>query len=881
MVVSFVGKGAEVEPNENKKGADLKTAAATPTTAAIGTAQLEALLKNFKWRSVGPANMGGRVSDIAVVEEKNSTIYVGLGTGGLWKTINNGTSWEPIFDNQSVASIGAVAVSKSDPNLVWVGTGEPQGRNSSSWGDGVYKSTDAGRTWTNMGLKDSHTISRIVINPNDNNTVYVAAVGHLWGVNKERGLYKTTDGGKTWAHVLYINEKTGIVDLAIDPSDPNTLYAAAYQRLRTPWSFTSGGPDSGLHKTTDGGKTWRRLAEGLPSGPLGRIGVAVYQKDPNVIYTVIESDKGGRDQVITEKSRDGGVFRSEDKGETWRRVSDINPRPFYYSQIRIDPKDDNHIYVLGARFYLSDDGGKTFRSNVARTIHGDNHALWIDPSNPDHMILGSDGGIYFTYDHTKTWDFVNNIAIGEFYQVSVDMRKPYYICGGLQDNGSWCGPSATRNQDGITNADWYRVGGGDGFYVVNDPTDPNIVYAESQGGNAFRLNLKTGERKNLRPIPKEGEPGFRFNWNSPLVISHHDPKTLYFGGNRLFKLTERGDRVEPISPDLTTQDPQKMNTAGSYAESYCTIVTISESPLNPQLLWVGTDDGNLQVTRDGGLTWTNVVRNIPGLARHLYVSRVEASHFEEGAAYVSIDGHRNDLFAPLVFLTADFGQTWHSIANNLPLGGPVKVIREDLKNRNLLFTGTEFGIFVSFDRGGRWLPLKHGLPTVAVDDILIHPRERDLIIGTHGRSIYVLDDITPLEEITSEVLSSDVHLFNIRPVANFHYLPAGAAWGGRIFKAPNPPFGALIQYYLKTYTGTDVKISITDSAGKTVRELDGTRYPGPNRVVWDLQPTPSETFRRPDFERQIELVKPGEYNVTLSVGKEKQTTKVLVEEPGT
>ncbi len=836
--------------------------------------------------------MGGRVADFAVLESNPDTIFAGLGTGGVWKTTNNGVTWTPVFDREAVASVGAVAVSQSDPNIVWVGTGEANNRNSSSWGNGVYKSTDSGKTWSNMGLQETHDIGRIAIHPADKNTVYLAALGHLWGANPERGLYKTTDGGKTWTAVLQIDagtgpagSGTGVVDVAIDPSDPNIVYAAAYQRHRTPWNFTSGGPGSGLYKSADGGNTWRKLTQGLPAGPLGRIGIDIYRKNPNVVYVIIESDIGGRTRSIEERSREGGLFRSEDKGESWKRLSEVNPRPFYYSKVRVDPQNEANIYVLGARFYISEDGGKTFRNDGGTGIHGDFHAMWINPANSNHLLFGSDGGIYLSYDRAKSWDFINHLAVGEFYNVNVDRRKPYFICGGLQDNGSWCGPSQTRNLDGITNADWYRIGGGDGFHVASDPDDPDIVYAESQGGNLFRLNRRTGERKNLKPIPKEGEAGYRFNWNSPFVISHHDSKTLYFGGNRLFKLTERGDRWDPISPDLSTQDPQKMTAAGSGAETHCTIVSLAESPLKAGLIWAGTDDGNIQVTQDGGTTWMNVAGNLPlpgrgepSVPKNLYVSRMEASHFEEGTAYVALDGHRSDVFSPFLFMTTDFGKSWKSIASNLSANAPVKVIREDPRNSQLLFAGTEFGLYVSFDRGSKWLPLKNDLPTVAVDDIVIHPRDRDVVIGTHGRSIYVLDDITALQELTPEVSGSDVHLFSIRPALRFHYLPGNAAWGNRFFKAKNPPFGANINYYLKAFTGDEVKITIADAAGKKMRELTGTQYPGFNRVVWDLQFDPTGRVGAPGPGEQPELVPAGEYTVTMGVDEKKLTAKVVVEE---
>ncbi|MGH9762405.1 MAG: WD40/YVTN/BNR-like repeat-containing protein, partial [Blastocatellia bacterium] len=488
----------------------------------------------MKWRSVGPANMGGRIADIAVDPHQPFTLYVATGTGGLIKSTDNGTTWSGAFENEAVASTGAVEVAPSDSKIVWLGTGEPNGRNSSSWGNGVYKSTDSGGTWTNMGLKDSQDIARVVIDPSNADNVYVAALGHLWGPNKERGVYKTTDGGKTWSASLQVDENTGAVDLLMDPSDHNTLYAAMYYRRRTPYSMTSGGPTGGIYKTADGGHTWKKIANGLPAS-VGRIGLDVCLSHPNVVYAVIESDAGGQSSIFDNKSKSGGVFRSDDKGETWKRVNGLAPRSFYFSQIRVDPKDENRVYVLGFALSVSDDGGKTFRDDGAKNVHPDLHAMWIDPSNPDHMLLGNDGGIYVSYNKSKTWSHYNNVAIGEFYRVAMDMETPYHITGGLQDNFSWIGPSATRNQDGITNADWRSLGGGDGMWCAIDPTDSNIAYSESQNGTITRMNLNTGEQKFIQPNPKEGESAYRFNWTTPFLLSHFDHTVIYLGGNRLFK----------------------------------------------------------------------------------------------------------------------------------------------------------------------------------------------------------------------------------------------------------------------------------------------------------------------------------------------------------
>ena len=840
----------------------------------------EKLLKNLQWRCIGPAIMGGRIDDFAVVESQPWVIYAGTASGGLWKTTNNGVTWEPIFDNENTSTIGAIAIAPSDPSIVWVGTGEPANRQSSSWGDGIYKSTDGGKTWTNMGLQESHHIGRVVIHPTNPDIVYVAALGHLWGANKERGLFKTTDGGKTWVNTLFINENTGCVDVAIDPRSPDTVYAAAYQRRRTGYGFSGGGPHSGLYKTTDGGTTWTQLTNGLPTGDTGRIGIGIYRNDPNIVYAIIEN-------------KDGGVFRSEDKGLTWKKMSSTNPRPMYYSNIRIDPNNDQRVWVLGTRMYTSEDGGINFRTDVVTRIHVDHHAMWINPANSNHMIVGSDGGIHFSYDRGKTWDFVNTLPLGQFYELGVDMRKPYYIYGGLQDNGSWGGPSATMYRQGITNEDWFSVGGGDGFYVQVDPTDPTTIYAESQNGNLFLFNPKTGEQRSIEPMPKEGETRYQFNWNSPMLISPHNPNTIYYGGNRLFKSTDRGE-TWAASPDLTTRtDRDKLpimgvlvdeNTLSAHdgIEFYGTMITISESPIKEGLLYVGTDDGNLQVSRDGSKTWKNVIDKVPGVPKRTYVSRVVASYFEEGRAYATFDGHRNDDFKPYVYITNNYGENWKSISGNLPVGGTVNVIREHPKNADLLFVGTERGAYVSFDRGGNWIRLQKNLPIVPVDDILIHTRDNDLIFGTHGRSIWILDDITPLEQLTGKVLDSEAYLFDIRPAMMFNYYSHKGDTGHKAFIAPNPPFGAIISYYLKSEATEEVKITVMDKTGDVIRELTGPKEAGINRITWDLRyppPVPPEAGEQVRFRRgpQGPFVLPDEYVVKLAAGGQEMTRTVQVE----
>jgi len=847
---------------------------------------------SLRWRSVGPANMGGRIADFAVVEKDPYTIYVAVGTGGVLKTTNNGTTWEPVFDKEAVASTGSVAVSQNNPKIVWVGTGEGNSRNSSSWGDGVYKSTDAGDTWKNVGLPDSHDIPKIALDPKNDDVAYAAVLGHLWAPNKDRGVYKTSDGGKTWQHVLAVDENTGAIDVIVDPSNPMNVYAAMWARRRYPWGFSNGGATSGIYKSIDAGKTWKKLTEGLPA-EVGRIGLDIYRKNPKVLFAVIESDMGGAAPLESVVSHSGGVFRSDDAGGHWTRVSNLTPRGFYFGKVRIDPTNDQRIYILGFGTAVSDDGGKTFLNTGARDIHGDCHAMWVDPNNSNHVLLGTDGGIYFSYDKAKTWDFQNNIPLGEFYNVSYGMDKPYTICGGLQDNGSWCGPSQThrtsggggggggddpRRASGITNSDWIFVEGGDGFWTAIDPTNANIVYAESQGGDAERIDLVSGKRRSLKPGAKEGTPDYRFNWNTPIIISHFDPKTLYMGGNVLFRLTNRGDNWEAISPDLSTRDVNKIMTAGSAAENYGTIVALSESPKDRNVLWAGTDDGNVQTTRDGGKTWTNTIDAIPGVPHGLWVSRIQASNFDSNRAYVAIDGHLSDDFHPYLYTTDDGGKTWRSIASDIPSNHPIKGFREDPVNPNLLFAGTEFGIFMSRDRGEHWTSIKENLPTVSVDDIEIHPREHDLIIGTHGRSIYVIDDISPLEQLTPEKQSAVAVLFDPRPALEFYNQPIGGLWGAHVFKAKNPTFGAMINYYLSGNPTDDVSITIEDAKGHTIRRLDAPNRAGLNRATWDLRGEPRDVITEArGGDGQPQYVPAGEYTVKMKYGEFKAQTKLTVE----
>jgi photosystem II stability/assembly factor-like uncharacterized protein len=837
------------------------------------------LFEKLSWRSIGPAVMGGRTVDVEAVESAPWIIYAAVGPSGVWKSVNNGITWDPVFWKETTISVGDLAVSRSSPDIVWLGTGEATCRNSVTIGDGVYKSTDAGKTWTHMGLTETRHISRVIINRGDPNIVYVAAMGHLWGPNPERGIYKTIDGGRTWTKVLYVDVNTGFADLAVDPSDPLTLYAAAYDYRRTPWYFSSGGPGSGLYKTTDGGATWKKLAKDLPTGTIGRIGIDVSRSNPRVVYALIES-------------LDAGIWRSEDKGESWKRTCDtatykqVNFRPFYYSQIRVDPTNDKVVYVFSGGSYVSENMGKNF-VNISTGTHPDHHALWIDPSNPLHLIDGNDGGIDITYDRGRNWSAVQNIPAAEVYELGVDLRDPYHVYCGLQDNGVWGGPAASLDSAGITNADWYSVNGGDGFYVQPDPSDPLTVYSNSQMDGLAMSNLRVWRNKSIRPEAPLDKPPYRFNWNSPILISPHDPKTVYTAGNLLFRTRDEGQTWTAISPDLTTNNPLRLVDSGgpitpdnTGAEIYCTIVTVAESPVTPGVIWCGTDDGNLQVTRDGGRTWTNVVRNIPGLPPETWCSRVEASHFEAGTAYAAFDGHRTDDYQPYIYRTADYGRTWTSLRSSLPFGW-VHVIREDSRNKNLLFVGTEFGIWASLDGGATWFSLRNNLPTAAVHDILIHPRQRDLVIGTHGLGIWIMDDITPLEEMNEAILASNLHLFSIRPATEFILSARGESFSRPTYSAVNPPPGTALTFYCRAATKERPTVHIKNAQGEEIYLVSLPIKEGLQRTNWSLEFTP----RNAQGERvpqsgltlsSLPFVLPGEYTIELEAGELKTSGTVKV-----
>ncbi len=806
----------------------------------------DAALKNLRFRAIGPATMGGRVDDLAIVESDPRVMYVGAAAGGIFKTVNGGQSWTPVFDDQSNPSIGDLALAPSNPSILYAGTGEPNNRQSSSWGNGVYKSMDGGATWTHLGLKETHHIGRIVVYPTNPDIVYVAAMGDLWGPNKERGVYKSSDGGATWTQTLVIDADTGVSDIAIDSQSPNILYAAAYQRRRTVFGYNGGGPGSGLYRSTDGGSHWTKLGvgagagvvgRGLPAtGDMGRCAIDIYRKNTNIVYALVEHGTLG------------GVYRSEDKGATWSRMSDTNPRPSYFSQIRVDPNNENKLWLGGVNIYMSQDAGRTFDQTRFRDVHSDVHGIWIDPSNSDHLVIGCDGGVWSTFDSGRHWAHHNNIPLAQFYEVAYDFQKPYHVCGGLQDNYSWCGPSSTTQQGGIGNEDWFTVQGGDGFYNRIDPSDPNIIYAESQDGNLSRRDLRTSESKSIRPQEDTDDaPRYRFQWNSPLMISPHDPKTIYYGGNHLFKSIDRGDTWVRLGEDLTTKAERNQQTImGKTIDekilsrhdgvvAWPCITAIAESPVKAGVLWAGTDDGNVQISRDGGKTWTNVIAHVSGAPKGGYVSRIEASHKEEGTAYITFDNHRSADYGVYIFMTKNFGDSFARINSGIPPeAGTVHVVREDPVNPNLLFAGTEFGAYVTFDRGGSWTKLKNGLPTVPVFDIQIHPRDHDLILATHGRSIYIMDNIAALEELNRETLTADLKLFDTRPAIEWRMANYRGFLGSSLYFAPNAPTGMVLDYYAKT--AGPVQITVADPSGARVRQLNTRAEAGViNRTTWDLR----------------------------------------------
>ena len=927
-------------------------------------------LSAMPWRNIGPANMGGRVTDLAVHPEKSRIYYVASATGGLFKTTNGGVTMRPVFDSEGSSSIGAVALAPSAPDVVWVGTGESNARNSVSWGDGVYSSSDGGATWTHRGLSETRHIGAIVIHPTDPSTVYIAAMGRTWGENEERGLFRTRDGGESWEKVLYVDDATGCIDVVLDPSRPDVLIAATYERQRDEFDSNDPakrtGPGSGLWRSVDAGDSWVRLEDGLPTAAMGRIGLDIYGRDPRVVYALIETERTGergapprsedrvslgirgRDaggfvvdsvtdgesaaqaglqsgDVITrvddteidgrsalvsalkgyapgqsaelvytrEGSEEtatltllgrlqrsqgrsfagslggqvanaqdaqgpdgfesGGLFRSDDRGTTWTRINSYNPRPFYFSQVRVDPLDESRLYILGISLSRSTDGGKTF-DVVARDVHADHHAMWIDPTDTEHVLLGCDGGVYVTRDDATTWRHIDTLAISQFYNVAVDNRVPYNVYGGLQDNGTWGGPSATRIR-GIPKSKWIKINGGDGFHCAVDPTDPNVIYCESQNGSIMRRNISTGEQIRIT----RGGGDVRFNWSTPFLLSPHNSSLFFYAGSVVFRSIDGGANSQKIS-DVITRTDRGSATA------------LAQSPVDERLLLVGTDDGALWLTRDAGREWTSIFDRLPGLDGPRYISDIEPSKHRADTIYITVDGHRSNDESAHVFVSDDAGESWTRIVEGLP-DVPVRTIAIDPVNPRLLFVGTEFGCFVSIDAGGHWSPFDSGLPTVPVHELVIHPKEADLVAATHGRGIWIAD-IAPLQSISERLLSSGPHLFPVQDVRRWTRAIGQEFSGAPPYLGDNPATGAAVYYYLPDSQDSGVRLTVRDALGRRVSTLEGPGERGIHLVRWNMLSQARGT-RRGGFGRgRQNEVEVGDYSVTLELDLESEDNPV-------
>ena len=896
--------------DESKKSEDEKPA----EEAKPGDPMNSGTFNGLKLRSIGPAFTSGRVIGFAVDPNNASRYYVAAASGGVWKTINNGTTWTPVFDREGSYSIGAIALDPKNPLTVWVGTGENNSQRSVSYGNGVYRSEDGGKSWKNVGLKTSEHIGRIAIDPKDSNVVYVAAQGPLWGPGGDRGLFKTTDGGKTWKKILSISDNTGVTDVAVDPQNPDTVYAAAYQRRRHMWTLINGGPESALYKSTDAGATWYKLKAGLPTVDVGRIGIAISPVDSNVVYATVEA-----------ADKKGGIFRSNDRGGSWERRNEFDATAMYYARVVADPKEVDRIYIMNVFLMVSDDGGRTLRRLGEKSKHVDNHDIWIDPNDNDHYLVGCDGGVYESRDRGVNWEFKRNLPITQFYDVTTDNASPFYnVYGGAQDNFSVGGPTRTRTASGITNNDWFVTNGGDGFRSQVDPEDPNTIYAELQNGSLARFDKRTGERMGIQPQIGRGEEPLRWNWDSPFIVSPHSHTRLYFAADKLFRSDDRGDTWQLISGQLSRGlDRDKLPVMGkvwsidAVAKNASTAFfgnasALAESPKKEGLIYVGTDDGLIQVTEDGGKNWRKI-ESVPGVADMAYVSRIVASNHDANTVYVAFENHQNADFKPYLLKSTDAGRTWTSIVGNLPKNQPVWAIAEDHVNPNLLFAGTEFGLYFSIDGGQKWIQLKGGLPTIQVRDLTIQKRENDLIVGTFGRGIYILDNYTPLRLLRPEMLKQDAELFPVKDALMYiQAQPLGlrgkAFQGESFFTAENPPFGATFTYYLKEELKTRkakrqeaekeaakknpnaslpslsqlsaeeeeeppaIIVTVTDSNGRVVRRLTGPVTAGMQRVNWDLRFPPSTLPPPPNPDNEDPfnegpsgpLVMPGAYRVSVA-----------------
>jgi photosystem II stability/assembly factor-like uncharacterized protein len=865
----------------------------------------------LKWRSVGPALTSGRIADIAVNPDRHQEFYLAVASGGVWKTTNSGTTFEPIFDGEGSYSIGCVTMAPTNSNVVWVGTGENNNQRSVAYGDGVYKSVDGGKSWKNMGLKDSEHIGMIAIHPEDENTVYVAAYGPLWSDGGDRGIYKTTDGGENWEKILEVSDMTGFNEIHLDPRDPNLMYATAHQRRRHVWTYIDGGPETAIYKSIDGGENWKKLTNGLPSEDMGRIGMDISPVNPDVVYAIIKATEGG------------GFFRSTDRGESWTKMSDHQTSGNYYQEIYCDLTDVNKVFSMDTWLHHTEDGGKTFKMTGEKDKHVDNHCIWIDPNNPDHWLVGCDGGLYETFTSAEDWRYFPNLPITQFYKVAVDNDTPFYnIYGGTQDNNTQGGPSRTLSNHGIMNSDWFITNGGDGFEPQIDPTNPNIVYGQAQYGWLVRYDKASGERVGIQPQPKKGEEAFRWNWDAPLLISPHNPARLYFAANVVFKSENRGDSWERISDDLTQEiDRNQLKVMGRVWEPeavmknkstsiYGNIVALDESPVQEGLLYVGTDDGLIQISEDGGENWSKQ-SSFTGVPARTYVNAVIASKHSENVVYAAFNNHKNGDFKPYLLKSANQGKSWTSIASNLPDRGSVYAIAEDHVDPNLLFVGTEFGCFFSNDGGANWTQLKAGLPTIAVRDIAIQARENDLVLGTFGRSFYVLDDYSSLRSVDEDLLAKEAHIFPVKDALlyiedNRMGGRGKSSMGAQLFTSENPPFGAVFTYYLGDTLTTskeerlkaDKKVKkeggdatypdieqlrkedreedpyllfvIRDDAGNAVRKMKTSPKNGINRIAWNLRHTTTEPIKlkeeplgRYSSPDEGMLALPGAYSVQL------------------